>query len=66
MNKNPHFTNLGNIQDILGELGINWVSPPQTTTDQGTPGDIAYDGNYLYLCIANNTWRRITLNSWVS
>lgn len=66
MNKNPRYTDLTNIANILGELGINWVTPPQEVNSSGTPGDIAYDGNFLYLCVANNTWRRITLNSWVS
>lgn len=66
MNKNPRFTDLTQVAQILGELGINWVTPPTSVTSEGTPGDISYDGNFLYLCVGTNSWRRVTLNSWVS
>lgn len=29
----------------------------------GTAGDITWDNNYLYICVATNTWKRVTLNS---
>lgn len=39
-------------------------TPPPTATDAGVAGSIRYDANYLYVCIAANTWRRCELNSW--
>lgn len=29
----------------------------------GTPGNAAFDANYLYLCIAEDTWVRVTLGT---
>lgn len=30
----------------------------------GIKGMICYDDNYLYLCVANNSWKRIEINGW--
>lgn len=63
----------GNPRDsavLLGELDnfaegiIEWVDPPVRTTSQGLAGQAARDSNYLYICVANNTWRRIALAEW--
>jgi uncharacterized protein YjbI with pentapeptide repeats len=37
---------------------------PSSYLDTGTAGEMRYDSNYLYVCIATNTWRRIALY-WV-
>jgi hypothetical protein len=39
-------------------------SAPATATTAGRAGQIAYDGTYIYICIATNTWRRATHVSW--
>jgi len=36
---------------------------PTTSTSTGTTGQLTYDSNYLYLCVATNTWVRTAL-SW--
>jgi len=35
---------------------------PSGPTEEGTHGSIAWDKDYLYVCIAENTWRRIKLD----
>lgn len=35
------------------------TATPATSTSVGSAGAIAYDANYFYCCIANNTWRRV-------
>ena len=42
------------------------VSAPATSTSTGTAGQIAYDTNYIYICVGTNTWKRVALNltSW--
>lgn len=40
------------------------ITPPTVSTSAGTPGQIAYDSAYLYVCIAQNTWKRIALASF--
>lgn len=37
---------------------------PATATSPGIAGEIRYDNNYIYTCIATNTWKRAPLSSW--
>lgn len=41
-----------------------WTNVPATPTSAGIPGQKAYDGANLYVCVAVNTWRRTTLSTW--
>jgi hypothetical protein len=34
---------------------------PANATSTGTAGQLAYDSEYLYVCVANNTWGRVQL-----
>lgn len=40
---------------------ISWGGVPATSTSTGYPGQIAYDSDYLYICVAENTWMRTQL-----
>ncbi len=35
-----------------------------TSTSTGTKGEICWDSNYIYVCIATDTWKRVSLGSW--
>jgi hypothetical protein len=37
---------------------------PETSTSSGSAGEIRYDVDYLYICVATNTWKRTPLSSW--
>ncbi len=37
---------------------------PTSSGDTGTLGEIRYDSNFMYLCVATNTWKRSPLTSW--
>jgi hypothetical protein len=37
---------------------------PLTASSAGTPGQIAYDSSHVYICVANNTWKRSELTTW--
>ena len=39
-------------------------SAPGTATSTGTTGQLIYAGNYLYICIATDTWLRAQLLTW--
>lgn len=41
--------------------GSSWVTTPTTKTSTGTAGQIAYDANYYYICVATNQWVRTTM-----
>jgi len=37
---------------------------PSSASDTGTAGQINYDTNYIYVCIATNTWKRAGISTW--
>lgn len=45
-------------------LRITTEKTPASATATGTKGDMCWDANYLYICIAANTWRRIAHATW--
>lgn len=47
-----------------GELIVAAPTPPASATAAGTTGTIAWDGNYVYICVATNTWKRAPLTTW--
>jgi len=58
------------LKDYAGNIGANNITltgilkAPQTTKASnatGTPGQICWDANYIYICTATNTWKRSTL-----
>ena len=40
------------------------VAAPATATSTGQAGDWAYDGSFIYVCTATNTWRRAAIAVW--
>ena len=56
-----------NSEFILSSTLIDYptiVVAPATTNSLGETGQIAYDNDYVYICIATNTWKRSELSSW--
>ena len=57
-------------QDIMAALsnfeGITpqYVDVPATANSPGVAGTIAYDTDYLYVCVDTDTWKRATLETW--
>jgi len=37
---------------------------PSSSSDTGTLGEIRYDANYIYVCVATNTWKRSPISTW--
>ena len=37
---------------------------PSSATALGSAGQICWDANYIYICIATDTWRRIPHDTW--
>lgn len=37
---------------------------PASAADTGDAGQIAWDTNYLYVCTATNTWKRVAIATW--
>ncbi len=54
------------IANTLGtaQLTITASNPPATALATGVAGTIAWDTNYIYVCIATNTWKRVAIATW--
>lgn len=39
-------------------------SAPASSSSTGRAGEIRYDSNYVYICIAADTWKRASLSTW--
>lgn len=39
-------------------------SAPANSSANGFAGQISYDASYVYICVANNTWKRAALSTW--
>jgi hypothetical protein len=48
---------------VAGNLVISQHTP-SSATDAGVPGTVAWDSDYVYICVAPNTWKRASLGSW--
>lgn len=61
-------TEISSIQATLKNLAdtSTIVTPgvPPTPSAAGIKGQMAYDANYFYICIATNTWLRTALSTW--
>jgi len=48
----------------LGSRPILPTHTPASATATGTAGEIAWDANYVYVCTATNTWKRVAIATW--
>ena len=45
-------------------IQVNTSKTPASASATGTTGQIAWDANYVYVCVATNTWKRSALSTW--
>ncbi len=57
-NATKNFT-IGSIRDYMITSSV-----PATASSTGVAGTLAYDSNYLYVCVATNTWKRVAIATW--
>jgi hypothetical protein len=44
---------------------IHWHTGAITSaTDPGVAGEFSYDGSFIYVCVATNTWKRVAIATW--
>tara|TARA_R110002012_G_scaffold228556_1_gene400932 strand:- start:225 stop:1325 length:1101 start_codon:yes stop_codon:yes gene_type:complete len=48
----------------LGSRPILPTHTPASATATGIAGEIAWDANYVYVCTATNTWKRVAIATW--
>jgi hypothetical protein len=44
-------------------IDVNAITPASATAT-GTTGTVVWDANYIYVCIATNTWKRAAITTW--
>jgi len=40
------------------------VDAPASATAAGQPGQVAYDADYIYICTAEDVWKRASIATW--
>lgn len=45
-------------------LLITNAKTPSSASDLGNTGQIAWDSNYVYVCVATDTWKRAAIATW--
>ena len=50
---------ISNVSGSFDALNFQPTNIPTTKTSAGTKGEITYDENYVYLCVADNVWKRL-------
>jgi len=54
----------GNVDgNVSGEVTLEGAAPASATAT-GTAGDIRYDADYIYICVATDTWKRAAISTW--
>jgi hypothetical protein len=45
-------------------IRVRTAKTPSSASDTGTAGQIAWDANYIYVCTATDTWKRVAIATW--
>ena len=45
---------------------VNRAEPnaPATAASSGYLGQFGFDSDYIYVCVATNTWKRVAISTW--
>ena len=55
----------GALLQVNGDrIRVGTAKTPATSGATGTTGEIAWDANYIYVCTATNTWKRVAIATW--
>ena len=54
-----------NLLDVNADsIRVRTAQTPATAGATGNQGEIAWDANYIYVCTATNTWKRVAIATW--
>ncbi|MED5546136.1 MAG: hypothetical protein VYD90_12875 [Pseudomonadota bacterium] len=53
-----------NFDELYAAASTIGTSVPASASAAGTAGQVAYDSDYLYICVATDTWKRAALSTW--
>lgn len=55
---------VGGLTVNADSLTITTAKTPSTAADTGTAGQIIWDADYVYVCVATDTWKRAPIATW--
>jgi hypothetical protein len=55
---------VGGLTVNANNLNLSTSDTPASATATGTTGDIRWDADYVYVCVATDTWKRAELLTW--
>lgn len=62
---NSAFTfNKATSQTTFGGPVILATHTPSSASDTGVAGQLAWDANFIYVCVTTNTWKRVAISTW--
>jgi hypothetical protein len=47
-----------------GQLTVSSPTVPATASATGVTGTVAWDADYVYICTATDTWKRVAISTW--
>ncbi len=53
-----------NVGGQINGLGAVQPGTPASATAAGTTGQVRWDSDYLYVCTAASTWKRVAISTW--
>ena len=56
--------NVGGAVTIAGTVIHTLSATPASASAAGTVGTMSWDANYIYICTATNTWKRVAIATW--
>jgi hypothetical protein len=54
----------GGVTIAANKVNVTTSKTPSSANDTGTTGDICWDADYIYVCVATNTWKRVAIATW--
>ena len=45
-------------------MRLRTAKTPASAGADGDQGQIAWDADYIYICVATNTWKRVAISTW--
>lgn len=63
-NTNVPFVTVGNNALSSANLVLRSSAVPISSASNGVNGQIVWDSGFVYVCVANNSWKRATLSTF--
>ena len=45
-------------------IRVRTAGTPSSASDFGAQGEIRWDADYIYVCVATDTWKRVAISTW--